>query len=72
MKLRANEELEKCKARLVAKGYNQQYGLDYTEVFSSVAKHVTVGLMIIMATIHGWPFTSIGCKQRFSSWFLER
>lgn len=52
VKLKANGELERYKARLVAKGYNQQYGLDYTEVFSPVAKHVTVRLFITVATIN--------------------
>lgn len=34
VKLKADGTLERCKARLVAQGFNQQYGLDYTEVFS--------------------------------------
>lgn len=55
VKMRADGQLDKCKARLVAKGYNHQYGLDYKEVFSPVAKHVTVRMMITMATVHGWP-----------------
>ena len=47
-KLKENGEVDKYKARLVAKGYKQQYGIDYTEVFSQVARHDTIRLMIAL------------------------
>lgn len=37
-KYKPNGEVEKYKARLVAKGYTQEYGVDYKEVFSPVAR----------------------------------
>lgn len=54
VKLKASGELERCKARLLAKRYNQQYGLDYTEFFSPVAKHVTIRFLITIATHNFW------------------
>lgn len=35
---------------LVAKGYNQELGIDYTEVFSPLANLVTVRMFIAIAT----------------------
>ena len=48
-KLNKSGEVDKYKARLVVKGYKQQYGVDYTEVFSPVARHDTIRLVIALA-----------------------
>ena len=48
-KLKGNGEADKYKARLVAKGYKQQYGIDYIEVFSPVARHDTIRLVVTLA-----------------------
>lgn len=42
LKLPPIGEVDRCKAKLVAKGYNQEERVDYHEVFSPVAKYVTV------------------------------
>ena len=47
-KLKENGKIDKHKARLVAKGYKQQYGVDYTKVFSPVARHDTIRLVIAL------------------------
>ena len=48
-KLKENCEVDKHKTRLVAKGYKQEFGVDYKEVFASVAMHDTIRLVIAMA-----------------------
>lgn len=37
-----NGEIEKYKARLVARGHTQQKGIDYKEVFASVARYESI------------------------------
>jgi len=36
------------KARLVAKGFTQKEGVDYTEIFSPVVKHVSITYSLSM------------------------
>lgn len=55
----------------MAQGFNQQYGLDYTEVFSPVAKHVTVRMLITMATAHAWPLHQLDVNNAFLHGFLQ-
>lgn len=45
-KFRADITLKRHKARLVAKGYTQTYGIDYIEMFASVAKLNTKNTVI--------------------------
>ena len=59
-KQKENGEVDKYKARLVAKGYKQQYGVDYIEVFSPVARHDTIRLVVSLAAQNAWPL--LGCK----------
>lgn len=39
------------KARLVAKGYRQREGIDFNEVFSHVAKHRSIHVLLFMVAL---------------------
>eukprot|EP00253_Pinus_taeda_P030362 PITA_30362 len=48
-KTNAEEKVEKCKARLVAQGYSQVPGIDFGDIFSSVAKITSIRLLLSVA-----------------------
>ncbi|XP_039156111.1 uncharacterized mitochondrial protein AtMg00820-like [Eucalyptus grandis] len=70
-KLKENGEVDKYKARLVAKGYKQQYGIDYTEVFSPVARHDTIRLVVALMAHNSWPIFQLDVKSAFLHGYLE-
>ena len=65
MKVGPDGQVDWLKARLVAKGYTQQYGLDYYDTFSLVAKIVSVRLLLSIATMHSWPLFQLDIKNVF-------
>lgn len=70
-KLKENGEVDKYKARLIAKGYEQEYGIDYTEVFSPVARHDTIRLVTALAALNSWPIFQLDVKSAFLHGNLE-
>jgi hypothetical protein len=57
--------VSKHKACLVVKGYAQRHGIDYDEVFASVARLDSVRLLIVLAAHEGWEVHHMDVKSTF-------
>ncbi|KAK2394534.1 putative mitochondrial protein [Trifolium repens] len=53
------------KARLVSKGFLQKAGLDYQEVYASVARIETIRLVVVIASVKKWPMSQMDVKSTF-------
>jgi len=49
-----NGFVERFKARLVARGFSQQYGVDYTETYSSVVRFKAIRVLYSVCAIRGY------------------
>ena len=65
LKLHSNGTVARHKARLVAKGFTQQYGLDFQETFSPMAKITTLRLLISLAASNGWHLAQLDINNVF-------
>jgi hypothetical protein len=65
LKTNFDESIERYKARLVVKAYSQQYGMDYEEMFSSVAKITIIHTLIVIASIRQWHISQLDIKNTF-------
>ncbi|KAL2251279.1 UNVERIFIED_CONTAM: Retrovirus-related Pol polyprotein from transposon TNT 1-94 [Sesamum indicum] len=72
-KIKRNEkgEIEKYKARLVAKGYKQKTGIDYDEIFASVARLESIWLIISLAAQNHWKIHQMDVKSAFLNGVLK-
>ncbi|PKU63834.1 Retrovirus-related Pol polyprotein from transposon TNT 1-94 [Dendrobium catenatum] len=65
IKMNSDGSIAKHKARLVAQGNHQEYGIDYTETFSPVAKLPTIRILLTIALHHDWPVHQLDVANAF-------
>ena len=72
IKTKADGFVERYKARLVAKGFTQEYDIDYEETFAPIARLTFVRCLIVVATVHCWPFYQMDVKNAFLNGDLQK
>lgn len=65
VKVSMDGKIQKYKARIVAKGYAQEYGVDYEETFSPVARFETIRVILSLAAQKGWKISQFDVKSAF-------
>jgi len=65
LKVNSDGTIAKHKARLVARGFTQQYGTDFYETFSAVAKITTLRIILSLAASHNWHLTQLDINNAF-------
>ncbi|KAL0793897.1 hypothetical protein Bca101_065274 [Brassica carinata] len=67
----AGVEDPRHKGRLVAKGYSQKEGVDFQEIFSPVAKHVSIRFILSMVVHFDMELQQMDVKTAFLHGFLD-
>ena len=65
VKVNPDGSIARLKACLIAKGYAQTYGVDYSNIFSPIAKMTFVQLFISLATTYNWDLHHLDIKNAF-------
>ncbi|KAJ0869676.1 putative RNA-directed DNA polymerase [Helianthus annuus] len=71
VKMDAHGQVNRYKARLVAKGYVQEYGINFEETFSPVARFETIRLILSLAAQRGWLVYQFDVKSAFLNGYLQ-
>ncbi|KAG8494460.1 hypothetical protein CXB51_011869 [Gossypium anomalum] len=72
LKRKSDGTVDRCKAWLVARGFSQSYGLDYEEMYSPVAKMVTLRIIFSLAAMKTWKAWQLDVKNAFLYGELDR
>ena len=70
-KLNADSFISKYKARLVVKRYAQNYGVDYSDTFSRIARLDTTRLLLAIVAQKEWKVFQLDVKSPFLNGILE-
>ena len=65
IKTRSDGSIERYKARLVAKGFTKEYGIDYEETFTLVARISSVHALLAVAAASKWDLFHMNIKNAF-------
>ena len=71
-KIKADGQVKTYKARLVAKDFRQKQGIDYDEIFSSVAIVKSIWIILIIAAYHDYEIWQMNVKTTFLNGNLEK
>ena len=70
-KLNVDDSINKNKARLVVKGYNQNFGADYSNTFTPVARLDTIRMLLAVAAQNDWRVYQLDVKSVFLNGYLQ-
>lgn len=70
-KLKSDGTVKRYKARLVAQGIGQEYGIDYKETSTPMAKMTTVRALLAVAAINQWKTIQMDVSNAFLHGDLE-
>ena len=65
IKTRSDGSIERYKTRLVVKGFTQEYGIDYEETFTLVARISFVRALLAVAAASKWDLFQMDVKNTF-------
>ena len=65
IKTRSDGIVDCYKARLAARGFTQEYGIDYEETFSPMARLSSVRTLIVVSVARKWPLFQMDVKSAF-------
>ncbi|TYJ97409.1 putative mitochondrial protein [Cucumis melo var. makuwa] len=65
IKTHSDGTIERYKAHIVAKGYLKEYGIDYEETLTSMARMMSVRSLLAIATAKQWSLLQMDVKNNF-------